>query len=91
MGGQPREILADWVNALRTEDLGGNDDPIFPSTRIELGQSGQWEANGIQRKHSSNAGPIRAILKSEVLESAGLPYFNPPQHQEDWVRLGQLR
>ena len=32
-----REIAVDWVRFLREEKVWGNDDPLFPSTRIALG------------------------------------------------------
>ena len=40
VGGQAREILADWVNTLRKDLLWGEDDPLFPATRTALGATG---------------------------------------------------
>ena len=37
VGEEVREIVAEWVSYLRDEKLWGNDDPLFPATRIALG------------------------------------------------------
>ena len=36
VGADVREIADDWVTHLRRDLLWGNDDPLFPATRIEL-------------------------------------------------------
>jgi integrase len=46
-----REIVADWVRFLREEKLWGNDDPLFPATRIVVGQTHQFETAGLERAH----------------------------------------
>ena len=37
VGDEVRQIVADWVRFLREEKLWGNDDPLFPATRIAVG------------------------------------------------------
>jgi len=88
VGGEARDILEDWVRYLYEEKLWGNDDPLFPSTRSALGPTGQFEAAGIENKHWSNAGPIRAIFR-DAFARAGLPYFNPHSLRSTLVRLGE--
>ena len=66
----------------------GNDDPLFPATKICLGTGRQFEAAGLARKHWSNASPIRAIFR-EAFVRAGLPYFNPHSFRNTLVQLGQ--
>lgn len=83
-----RGILEDWVRYLREELLWGNDDPLFPSTRIALGPTSQFEAVGIEKKHWSNAGPVRTIFR-EAFTRAGLPYFNPHSLRSTLARLGE--
>jgi len=83
-----QEIVMEWVRHLREEMLWGNDDPLFPATRIELGASQQFAATGLERKHWSTASPIRSIFK-EAFERAGLPYFNPHSLRNTLVRLGE--
>jgi hypothetical protein len=88
VGDEIRGIVAEWVLYLRGEKLWGSDDPLFPATRISLGVTRQFEASGLDRKHWSNATPIRAIFR-EAFERAGLPYFNPHSFRNTLVRLGQ--
>lgn len=73
---------------LREEMLWGNDDPLFPATRIVLGPSRQFEAAGLERAHWSSAARIRTIFQ-DAFASAGLPYFNPHSFRNTLVRLGQ--
>ena len=63
------------MSYLREDKLWGNDDPLFPATRIAR-RGFEFEVSGLDRKHWSNASPIRIIFR-EAFERAGLPYFNP--------------
>lgn len=88
VGEDVREIVAAWVSYLRDEKLWGNDDPLFPSTRVTLGATRQFEAAGLAQEHWSNATPIRTIFR-EAFMHAGLPYFNPHSFRNTLVQLGQ--
>jgi len=88
VGDDIRKIVTDWVIYLRDEKLWGNDDPLFPATRIEIGASRQFEAVGLDRKHWSTATPIRTILK-DACAAAGLPYFNPHSFRNTLAHLGE--
>jgi integrase len=88
VGEEVRAIVAAWVSFLRDEKLWGNDDPLFPATRITLGATRQFEAAGLAREHWSNATPIRTIFR-EAFIRAGLPYFNPHSFRNTLVQLGQ--
>jgi integrase len=88
VGSEIREIVAGWARYLREDMLWGNDDPLFPATRVEYGTSRQFEVAGLDRKHWSNATPIRKIFR-EAFATAGLPYFNPHSFRNTIVRLGQ--
>ena len=44
------EIATDWVTYLQEVKLWGNDDPLFPATRIALGKTHQFEAVGLGEK-----------------------------------------
>ena len=88
VGEDVREIVAEWVSYLRDEKLWGNDDPLFPATRIALGATRQFEAAGLARDHWSTASPIRTIFR-EAFVRAGLPYFNPHSFRNTLVQLGQ--
>jgi len=76
------------VSYLRGEKLWGNDDPLFPSTRVAVGLSRQFEAAGLERKHWSTATPIRTIFR-DAFTAAGLPYFNPHSFRNTLVQLSQ--
>jgi integrase len=88
VGDEIRRVVAEWMNYLREDKLWGNDDPLFPATLIALGASRQFEAFGLDRKHWSNATPIRKIF-CEAFSRAGLQYFNPHSFRNTLVRLGQ--
>jgi len=88
VGDEIKKIVAVWVTYLREEKLWGNDDPLFPATRIALGETHQFEAVGLARKNWSNATPIRTIFP-DTFEGAGLPYFNPHSFRNTLVQLGE--
>jgi integrase len=82
-----RPVVVDWVDYLRKAKLWGLDDPLFPATRVEVGDNLRFGAVGLDRKHWSNAGPIRTIFKQAFL-AAGLPYFNPHSFRKTLALLG---
>jgi integrase len=88
VGEDIRRIVVEWVRFLREEKLWGNDDPLFPSTRIALGTDRQFGVAGLDRAHWSSASPIRTIFR-EAFEHAGVSYFNPHSFRNTLVRLGQ--
>ncbi len=88
VGKEISQIMAEWVSYLRDERLWGNDDPLFPATRIEVGRSHQFEVAGLARKHWSTASPIRTIFR-EAFDRGGLPYFNPHSFRNTLVQLGE--
>ncbi|MDP2323806.1 MAG: tyrosine-type recombinase/integrase, partial [Gammaproteobacteria bacterium] len=88
VGDDLRQILVDWATYLRVERLWGNDDPLFPKTKVTVGANGQFAPAGLAREHWSNATPIRKIF-SEAFTAAGLPYFNPHSLRSTLVSLGE--
>ncbi len=88
VGEEVKGIVAEWVLYLRNEKLWGNDDPLFPATRVALDPDRQFAAAGLARKHWSSASPIRTIFR-EASVSAGLLYFNPHSFRNTLVQLGQ--
>ena len=86
-----RQIVEEWVRYLREEKLWGNDDPLFPATRVALGATRQFEAAGLERSALEHMPtPIRTIFR-EAFERAGLPYFHPHSFRDTLVRLGLER
>ena len=88
VGDEICQIVAEWIAFLRGEMLWGNDDPLFPATRIALGDANQFQAVGLERAGWSSAARIRTIFR-DAFASAGLPYFNPHSFRNTLVRLGQ--
>lgn len=88
VGDDIRAVFVDWVNYLRRDLLWGLDDPLFPATKIAVGENRKFEAVGLDRKHWSNAGRIRAIFK-EAFAACGLPYFNPHSFRHTIALLGE--
>jgi hypothetical protein len=76
VGDDIRTIVVERVLYLRQNKPWGNDDPLFPSTRIGLGAARQFEASDLERRHWRGASPIRVIFR-EAFVGACLPYFNP--------------
>ena len=87
VGEEIESIVRGWIAHLETTLLFGPDDPVFPATKIGL-CDGQFAPAGLDRRHWSNADPIRRIFR-ESFESAGLPYFNPHSLRSTLSRLGQ--
>lgn len=88
VGTDVRQIVEDWVVYLRQQKLWGNGDPLFPASRVVLGETRHFEVVGIDRKAWSTASPIRAIFK-QAFEAAGLPYFNPHSFRRTLAQLGE--
>jgi len=88
VGDDIKQIVADWVDFLRKDRLWGNDDPLFPRTKVRVGTNHSFEAAGLDREHWSNATPIRDIFK-QAFSTAGLPYFNPHSFRNTLVALGE--
>lgn len=88
VGSDVRRIFDDWVTYLRQDKLWGSEDPLFPSTLVELGETQQFEALGLARRHWSSASRIRAIFR-RAFEAAGLPYFNPHSLRITLAQLGE--
>jgi len=88
VGEEIRAIVAEWVSYLRDKKMWGNDDPLFPATRVAPGPDRQFAATGLARKHWSTTSPIRTIFRNAFV-SAGLPYFNPHSFRNTLVQLGE--
>ena len=88
VGGEAMQIVIDWCAHLHDALLWSDDDPLFPKTKMGLGDTGGFQAVGLSRKHWSGAGPIRKIFR-EAFEAAGLPYFNPHSFRDALVQLGE--
>lgn len=88
VGGSAREIVEDWCTHLRTVLLWGDEDPLFPATRVAVGEAGGFVASGLRRAGWANAGPVRKIF-ADAFAAAGLPYFNPHSFRDTLAQYGE--
>lgn len=87
VGGEALAIVTDWTAHLGASHWGDND-PLFPATRMGLGPDGGFVAAGLDRKPWTTAAPVRAIFR-EAFEAAGLPYFKPHSFRDTLAALGE--
>ena len=88
VGDDIRQIVLDWIAYLRGVLLWGNDDPIFPATKMGLAETHHFQVVGLERKPWSDASPIRSIFKAAFV-AASLPYFNPHSFRNTLALFGQ--
>lgn len=86
VGDDIETIVAEWVRLLTDRGFGPAD-PLFPATRVSLGDHG-FEAAGLDRKHWRNAAAIRRIFRT-AFEGAGLAYVNPHSFRNTLAELGE--
>jgi hypothetical protein len=70
--------------------LWSNDDPLFPPSKIAVGESGHFENCGLDRKHWKSAAAIREIFRG-AFALADLPYYNPHSFRKTLVSFGYKR
>ena len=88
VGADIEQIVLDWVRFLREQKLYGNDDPVFPRTRISQDENCCFAVEGLEPVFWMGSGPIRQIFR-EAFARAGLPYFNPHSFRDTLVQLGE--
>lgn len=88
VGENIRQIVEEWVRFLREEKRWTGEEPLFPATKVSLGVEGKFQAAGLEKRHWSNADPIRSIFRA-AFEAAGQPYFHPHSLRKTLVQLGE--
>ena len=88
VGADLKQMIIDWVHELRAELLYGNDDPVFPCTRVAQDENLCFAVDGLEPDFWANAEPIRKIFR-QAFGSAGVPYFNPHSFRDTLVQLGK--
>jgi len=83
-----RACVTAWIGYLREERLFGNDDPLFPRTKVAAVRGKGFQAVGLDRQHWSNAGPIRRVFR-DAFARAGLPVFGPHSFRRTLALLGE--
>lgn len=88
VGDDLHRIVIDWVHYLREIKLFGNDDPLFPRTRVVAGDRMSFTSAGLEPVAWAKAGQIRSIFKA-AFERAGVTYFNPHSFRDTLAILGE--
>ncbi len=88
VGGEARNVFLSYVDHLRLSLGWGEDDPLFPSTRQDVGDDHQFSVVGLERRHWKTADPVRAIFRA-AFDVAGLPRYSPHSIRRTLVGLGQ--
>lgn len=88
VGGDAERIVTEWVAYLRETKLYGNDDPLFPRTKVIADREAGFAAAGLEPVAWSSAGQIRQIFKA-AFERAGIPYFHPHSFRDTLTILGE--
>ena len=71
-----RTIVAEWVQYLRSQKGWGDEDPLFPRTKVAPNADREFAAAGLEREHWSSTSRIRTIFET-AFERTGLPYYHP--------------
>jgi integrase len=82
------KIFEEWVLFLREVKLWGNDDPLFPATRVEAGNSRRFEVVGLKQEHWNTTSSIRKIFR-DAFTAAGLQYYNPHSLRDTLTIFGE--
>ena len=88
IGADLKQVVIDWVRELRDAMLCGNDDPLFPRTKVAQDENLSFAVDGLEPGFWANAEPIRKIFRV-AFGRAGLPYFNPHSFRDTLVQLGK--
>ena len=87
VGGHALEIITAWIAHLRALHW-GDADPLFPATRMALGETGGFVAAGLDRRHWTTAEPVRRIFR-DAFTQAELPYFKPHSLRDTLAQMGE--
>jgi integrase/recombinase XerD len=88
VGDELEKIVIEWVKYLHEDKLFGNDDPLFPRTRVTSGQNMCFKSAGLEPVQWASAGQIRQIFKT-AFARAGIPYFNPHSFRDTLTIFGE--
>ncbi len=90
LGDDLKTIVKDWVAYLRKNLLYGNEDPLFPRTKLAVTDTAGFAPVGFERVCWSTAGTVRKIMR-EAYARVGLPYFHPHLLRKTLVQVGEQR
>lgn len=85
-GHDVERIVRDWLAELKDIHLFSASDPLFPKTKVALGQSRRFEAAGICREPWASPSSAAKIFKT-AFDDAGLPPFSPHRVRDTLAEL----
>jgi integrase len=88
VGDDLKQIVTHWIRELYDNLLYGNDDPVFPRTKIAQDENRHFAIDGLEPMFWASAEPIRKIFR-DAFPRAGLEYFNPHSFRDTLVQLGK--
>jgi integrase len=90
IGGPFAAIVLEWIEFLRTNQLFGNDEPLFPKTAMAHDSDDCFTPVGLSREFWANAEPVREIFRN-AFESAGLPSYSPHSFRHMLIQIAYQR
>jgi integrase len=88
IGDDFKQIVIQWIRELHDDLLYGNDNPVFPRTKIAQDGNLHFAVDGLEPMFWANAEPIRKNFR-DAFARAGLEYFNPHSFRDTLVQLGK--
>ena len=88
VGDDVRVIVFQWVEFLKSECVMGNDDALFPKTKMGQDGDNNFQASGLAREHWSSAAAIRRLFKG-AFSLADLTTFKSPSFRTTLAALGE--
>ncbi len=70
------QIFLEWITYLRTVELFGDNDPLFPKTRLGQDKDQCFKVDGLSREHWANATRVRTIVK-DAFKAVNLKPYTP--------------
>lgn len=83
-----KNIAINWIKELRESLLFGENDPLFPRTKLSQDENNVFKPDGVEAIQWQTANPIREVFKRSFIEN-GLPYFSPHRFRNTLTHIGQ--
>lgn len=88
MGAEIVQVVRDWIAELRDVYLFSDTDPLFPKTKVQVGATRRFEAQGIHREPWSSPSSAARIFK-QAFKDAGMPPFSPHRVRDTLAELAR--
>ncbi len=84
------QIVIDYIDQLKADQLFGPSDPLFPRTEIAHVPGKGFQATGLLRQHWKSDQAIREVFRT-AFETAGLTYYAPHSLRHTLGAIGKDR